>query len=42
MGCGLAWSRLATAHHYPSDVLAGAALGLLVGYPVALCFLALW
>jgi undecaprenyl-diphosphatase len=42
MGCGLAWSRLATAHHYPSDVLAGVALGLLVGYPVALCFLSLW
>ena len=42
MGCGLAWSRLATAHHYPSDVLAGAALGLAVGYPVALCFIWLW
>jgi len=42
MACGLAWSRLATAHHYPSDVLAGAALGMAVGYPVALCFIWLW
>ncbi len=29
MVCGLAWSRVATAHHYPSDVFAGALLGLL-------------
>ena len=35
MGLCLAWSRLATAHHYPSDVLAGAALGVGVGIPVA-------
>jgi membrane-associated phospholipid phosphatase len=33
MGLGMAWSRVATAHHYPSDVLAGAALGFGVGYP---------
>ncbi|WP_298355657.1 phosphatase PAP2 family protein [Rhodoblastus sp.] len=34
MGLGMAWSRVATAHHYPSDVLAGAALGFGVGYPM--------
>ncbi len=33
MTLGMAWSRVATAHHYPSDVLAGAALGFGVGYP---------
>jgi undecaprenyl-diphosphatase len=33
MGLGMAWSRVATAHHYPSDVLAGAVLGFGVGYP---------
>lgn len=42
MGCGLAWSRLATAHHYPSDVLAGAALGVGVGYPMTIGLAALW
>lgn len=35
MGLCLAWSRLATAHHYPSDILAGALLGAGVGLPVA-------
>jgi undecaprenyl-diphosphatase len=35
MGFCLAWSRLATAHHYPSDVLAGALLGMGVGFPIA-------
>jgi undecaprenyl-diphosphatase len=34
MGLGMAWSRVATAHHYPSDVLAGAALGFGVSYPM--------
>jgi undecaprenyl-diphosphatase len=34
MGFGMAWSRVATAHHYPSDVLAGAVLGFGVGYPM--------
>lgn len=34
MTLGMAWSRVATAHHYPSDVLAGAALGFGVGYPM--------
>ena len=32
----MAWSRVATAHHYPSDVAAGAALGLGLGYPTTL------
>ena len=42
MVCGLAWSRLATAHHFPSDVLAGALLGIAVGYPVATSIAWLW
>jgi undecaprenyl-diphosphatase len=32
----MAWSRIACAHHYPSDVLAGALLGLTVAAPVTL------
>ncbi|MCW2316481.1 undecaprenyl-diphosphatase [Rhodoblastus acidophilus] len=39
---GMAWSRVATAHHYPSDVLAGAALGAGVGYPITLAILRIW
>ena len=31
----MAWSRLATAHHYPSDVLAGTMLGAAVSYPLS-------
>jgi membrane-associated phospholipid phosphatase len=42
MVCGMAWSRVATAHHYPSDILAGAVLGLGVGYPISAGLLALW
>ncbi|MBB4198126.1 undecaprenyl-diphosphatase [Rhodoblastus sphagnicola] len=42
MAGGMAWSRVATAHHYPSDVLAGAALGLGVGYPMTLAILHIW
>jgi len=34
--CVMAWARLASAHHYPSDVLAGTALGLAVSYPLSL------
>lgn len=30
----MAWSRVACAHHYPSDVVAGAALGLVIAVPV--------
>ena len=32
----MAWARMACGHHYPSDVLAGTALGLLVYYAVLL------
>ncbi len=32
MACGMFWSRVATGHHYPSDVLAGATLGAGLGY----------
>ncbi len=31
----MAWSRIATAHHYPSDVVAGVALGSAVAFPVS-------
>jgi len=30
----LAWSRVATAHHYPSDLLGGTLLGVAVALPV--------
>lgn len=33
----MAWARLASAHHYPTDVIAGAALGVMVSYPLSLC-----
>ena len=36
----MAWSRLASAHHYPSDVAAGAVLGFSVSYPISVCVLA--
>jgi undecaprenyl-diphosphatase len=42
VGVGLAWSRVATAHHYPTDVLAGAALGVGVGYPTTSLLVSLW
>jgi undecaprenyl-diphosphatase len=38
----MAWSRIATAHHYPSDVLGGVALGIFMGYPLSACLLAYW
>jgi undecaprenyl-diphosphatase len=31
----MAWSRIATAHHYPSDVVAGIALGAVVAGPLS-------
>ena len=40
--CCLAWARVATAHHFPSDVFAGAILGVGVGYPISLCLISLW
>jgi undecaprenyl-diphosphatase len=38
----MAWSRIATAHHYPSDVVAGVALGAGLAYPVSSYVLAFW
>lgn len=38
----MAWSRIATAHHYPSDVVVGAALGVVMGYPLSAIFFAVW
>lgn len=31
----MAWSRVATAHHYPSDVIAGVALGAALAFPLS-------
>jgi undecaprenyl-diphosphatase len=31
----LSWARIAAAHHYPTDLIAGIAVGLCVGVPVA-------
>jgi undecaprenyl-diphosphatase len=38
----MAWSRIATAHHYPSDVLGGLTMGLAMGYPLSACILGHW
>ena len=35
IGFCIAWSRMATAHHYPSDVFAGVVLGAGVSYPIS-------
>jgi undecaprenyl-diphosphatase len=35
MTCCMAWSRIATGHHYPSDVAAGIFLGLCLGCPLS-------
>ncbi len=40
MACCMAWSRIATGHHYPSDVAAGDLLGLGLGYPLSVILLA--
>jgi undecaprenyl-diphosphatase len=42
LACCLAWARVATAHHFPSDVFAGAVLGVGVGYPISLGLISLW
>jgi undecaprenyl-diphosphatase len=39
MSCCMFWSRVATGHHYPSDVIAGAMLGVGLGYPIAVLVL---
>lgn len=31
----LCWARMASAHHYPSDLIAGIGIGLAVGVPLA-------
>jgi undecaprenyl-diphosphatase len=31
----MAWSRVATAHHYPSDVIAGVALAVALSFPLS-------
>jgi undecaprenyl-diphosphatase len=36
----MAWARLASAHHYPSDVAVGTALGVSVSYPISVYALA--
>ena len=41
MLCCMSWSRVATAHHYPSDILAGVLLGAAIGYPLATCLFSL-
>jgi undecaprenyl-diphosphatase len=38
----MAWSRIATAHHYPSDIFAGAILGIVLAYPLSILVLAIW
>jgi membrane-associated phospholipid phosphatase len=38
----MAWSRIATGHHYPSDIVAGAILGVLLAYPISAGILAIW
>jgi undecaprenyl-diphosphatase len=35
----LSWARVAVAHHYPTDLIAGIAVGLCVGVPLASMFL---
>jgi undecaprenyl-diphosphatase len=42
MTCCLAWSRMATAHHFPSDVFAGVLLGAGVSYPISACIIFFW
>jgi undecaprenyl-diphosphatase len=36
----MAWARLASAHHYPSDVAFGTVLGVCVSYPISVYALA--
>jgi undecaprenyl-diphosphatase len=36
----MSWARLASAHHYPSDVAAGTVLGVSVSYPISIYALA--
>ncbi len=36
----MGWARIATGHHYPSDICAGAALGFTLSYPLSVWALA--
>ncbi|WP_245276173.1 phosphatase PAP2 family protein [Methylocapsa aurea] len=40
--CCMAWSRIATAHHYPSDIFGGLFMGVVLAYPLSACLLAVW
>ncbi|WP_374308064.1 phosphatase PAP2 family protein [Methylocella sp.] len=31
----MGWARMATGHHYPSDVCAGAGIGFVISYPIS-------
>ncbi len=31
----MGWARIASGHHYPSDICAGAALGFILAYPIS-------
>lgn len=35
----MGWARIASAHHYPSDILAGGVLGVMVSWPIAFLLL---
>jgi undecaprenyl-diphosphatase len=35
----MGWARVASAHHYPSDVCAGAIIGGGLSYAASMCFL---
>jgi undecaprenyl-diphosphatase len=37
----MAWSRMATAHHYPSDVIAGVVIGAALAFPLTRWVMAL-
>ncbi len=36
----MGWARIASGHHYPSDICAGAALGFVLAYPLSVWCLA--
>jgi undecaprenyl-diphosphatase len=36
----MGWARIASSHHYPTDICAGAALGLALSYPLSVWMLA--
>jgi undecaprenyl-diphosphatase len=36
----MGWARIASGHHYPTDICAGAALGFVLSYPLSVWILA--